>query len=120
MKIELKKKKTHTQKKNAYSTFSDLWISTLFTSKQSDEGGSQGWTVLGLIELRGCSPRSRGDPLGPAVSPAPEGTPLTMSMRAYLWPNRGPYTWSSRPSRLNELENSGVQVAGVVVPTCGL
>ena len=31
--------------------------------------------VLGLMELRGCSPRGRGNPLGPAVSPASEGTP---------------------------------------------
>ena len=69
---QIKKKKTET---NAYSTFSDLRISTLFTSQLSDGGGSQGWTVLGLMEPRGCSPRGRGNTLGPAVSLAPESTP---------------------------------------------
>ena len=56
---QIKKKKVE---KNSYSNFSDLRISTLFTSQQSDGGGSQGWTVLGLMELKGCSRRGRGNP----------------------------------------------------------
>lgn len=45
---------------NAFSTLSDLRISALFTSRQSDRAGSQGWTVLGPVELSDCS--SSGEP----------------------------------------------------------
>ena len=53
-----------------------------------------------------------GNPLGPGVSPAPEGTPVTMSMQAYFWPNRAPCTRVGGFSCLKNLENSpGVQVS---------
>ena len=53
---QIKKKKK--VEKNAYSTFPDLRIWTLFTSQQSDGGGSQGWAVPGLME----QPQGQEDP----------------------------------------------------------
>ena len=60
--------------------FSDLGISALFTS-QAD------WTVLGLA---GGAKRLRqqwGTPKDQQCLLPLEGTPITMSMQAYLWPN---------------------------------
>ena len=80
----------------------------------------------GWIPRLGCpgadgAATGAGGPLGQQCLLPLEGTPLTMSMRAYLCPNRAPYTWGSWLSRLNELGNCpGIQVAWVVVPTCRL
>ena len=100
MKIEFKK-----SGENAYSTLSDLGISALFTSRQSDRAGSQGWTVLGLADrAKRMQPQGQGEPPRRGVSPAHKGTPISMSMRAYLWLNGAPCTRSTRFSQLKAPE----------------
>ena len=102
MKIEFKK-----SGENAYSTLSDLGISALFTSRQSDRAGSQGWTVLGLADrAKRMQPQGQGEPPRRGVSPAHKGTPISMSMRAYLWLNGAPCTRSTRFSQLKAPEKS--------------
>ena len=59
-------------------------------------GLSWGW----LMKLRGRSLGGRMKPLGRGVSPAWKGTPITKSMRAYLWLNGAPCTRSTRFSQL--------------------